>query len=199
MTHSGQLRKHRESLPITKSRVISLKKMDWKGTAELVGIAAIVASLIFVGLQMRQEQEIAQAQAFVDAAAVVTDLNQYIENNRDVWIRGLDGAELSAEDKITFHALCRAVYLRKISHFERARRLGAGNPDMIAQIFAYDVHVYPGLRQCIDDMSEYFEERRQAFGHTSSDDSLTILVKKSLAELDRNPPPPPKIKLYYIN
>ena len=38
-----------------------MKKTDWKGTAELIGIAAIVASLVFVGLQMRQEQELARA------------------------------------------------------------------------------------------------------------------------------------------
>ena len=34
---------------------------DWKGTAELVGIAAVVASLIFVGLQLRQSEVIARA------------------------------------------------------------------------------------------------------------------------------------------
>ena len=36
-----------------------MKSTNWKDIAELVGIAAIVASLIFVGLQMRQSHEIA--------------------------------------------------------------------------------------------------------------------------------------------
>jgi len=48
-----------------------MKKTGWKDTAELIGIAAIVASLIFVGLQMRQSQAIAiadQYQARADAA-----------------------------------------------------------------------------------------------------------------------------------
>jgi len=36
-----------------------MKTTSWKEFAELVGIAAIVASLIFVGLQMRQSHEIA--------------------------------------------------------------------------------------------------------------------------------------------
>lgn len=50
-----------------------MKKTDWKDTAELVGIAAIVASLVFVGLELRQSQQIAIAgqyqqrtEAFVD-------------------------------------------------------------------------------------------------------------------------------------
>ena len=173
--------------------------MDWKGTAELIGLAAIVASLIFVGLQMRQDQEIAQAQALVDASAVVTDLNQFIENNKEVWIRGLDGAELSLEDNLTFRALCRANFLRKIAHWERARRLGVGNPDLIAQSFAYEIHVYPGLRRYFDEVIQSFDEQRSAFGHTRSDDGFTSAVEAPLAELDRNPPPPPKTKSYLVN
>lgn len=179
--------------------MISLNKVDWKGTAELIGLAAIVASLIFVGLQMRQDQGIAQAQALVDASAVVTDLNQFIENNKEVWIKGLDGAELSLEDNFTFRALCRANYLRKIAHWERAKRLDIGNPVFIAQSFAYEIHVYPGLRRYFDEVIESFEEKRSAFGHTRSDEGFTSAVEASLAELDRNPPPPPKTKSYLVN
>jgi len=36
-----------------------LKTTNWKDIAELIGIAAIVASLVFVGMQMKQSQEIA--------------------------------------------------------------------------------------------------------------------------------------------
>ena len=46
-----------------------MKIEDWKSVAELVGIAAIVASLVFVGLQMRQSQEIAIAQQYQDRSA----------------------------------------------------------------------------------------------------------------------------------
>lgn len=50
-----------------------MKAEDWKSVAELVGIAAIVASLVFVGLQMRQSQDIAIAQQYQDRAATATD------------------------------------------------------------------------------------------------------------------------------
>ena len=39
-----------------------MNKADWKDTAELIGIAAIVASLTFVGLELRQSQRIAYAE-----------------------------------------------------------------------------------------------------------------------------------------
>ena len=41
-----------------------MKKTDWKGIAELIGIVAIVASLIFVGLELRQSQMIAVASQY---------------------------------------------------------------------------------------------------------------------------------------
>jgi hypothetical protein len=39
-----------------------MKNNHWKEVAELIGIAAIVASLIFLGLEMRQQHAIARAQ-----------------------------------------------------------------------------------------------------------------------------------------
>ncbi len=176
-----------------------MKSPNRKDLIELVGITAIVASLRFVGLQMRQDQKIAEAQAYVDAAAVHTDLNQYIENNKEVWIKGLDGAELSLADELTFHVLCRTIYLRQIASWERAKRLDAGNPDLVAQSYAYDIYVYAGLRRFFDEVIESLEERRRPFGRTRGDDTFTSAVEASLAELDRNPPPPPKTKSYYIN
>ncbi len=44
---------------------------DWKSIAELLGIAAIVASLMFVGLQMRQSQEIALSQTHSERSGMI--------------------------------------------------------------------------------------------------------------------------------
>jgi hypothetical protein len=148
---------------------------------------------------MRQYQEIAEAQAYVDASALLIELNQYIENNKEVWIKGLDGAELSLADELTFQVLCRTIYFRQIASWERAKRLDAGNPDFFAQSYAYDIHVYPGLRRFFDEVIESLEEQRSAFGRTRSDDTFTSAVEAFVAELDRNPPPPSRIKSYYVN
>jgi len=57
-----------------------MSSTSWKDTAELIGIAAIVASLVFVGMQMRQDQEIARATLYQmrsdaarEARAVIID------------------------------------------------------------------------------------------------------------------------------
>ena len=41
---------------------------NWKGIAELFGVAAIVASLIFVGMQLKQTLEIAVSAAYQSRA-----------------------------------------------------------------------------------------------------------------------------------
>ena len=39
-----------------------MKSTNWKDVAEMVGIASIVASLVFVGLEMRQDHIVARSQ-----------------------------------------------------------------------------------------------------------------------------------------
>ncbi|NIU94561.1 hypothetical protein GWN15_15620 [candidate division KSB1 bacterium] len=46
---------------------------DWKEIAELIGTAAIVASLIFVGLELRQSHEIAIAAEYQERASSVIE------------------------------------------------------------------------------------------------------------------------------
>ena len=73
-----------------------MKTTHWKDIAELVGITAIVASLIFVGLQMKQSQEIAVAAQYQDRAANLNDMAlSILQSDRSLRLRGesfLEGA-----------------------------------------------------------------------------------------------------------
>jgi hypothetical protein len=58
-----------------------LKSTNWKDIAELIGMTAIVASLIFVGYQLKQDREIAIAEAFQTRAfASAEHLRAYADN-----------------------------------------------------------------------------------------------------------------------
>ena len=50
-----------------------MKATNWKGIAELVGITAIIGSLVFVGLQLKQSQDIAIAAQYHDRAALAVE------------------------------------------------------------------------------------------------------------------------------
>ena len=58
-----------------------MKSISGKDLAEFVGIAAIVASLVFVGLQLRQSHEIALSEAWQQRSAMVTDVFLSLSDN----------------------------------------------------------------------------------------------------------------------
>ena len=51
-----------------------MNSTNWKDIAELVGITAIVASLVFVGLELRQSHQIAIAAEYQERVATVIDI-----------------------------------------------------------------------------------------------------------------------------
>jgi hypothetical protein len=175
-----------------------MRQTNLKDIAEILGVIAIVLSLAFVGIQLQQDQKIAEAQAYIDSASQITELNQLIAENRGVWVRGLDGEELSREDELIFQSIYRALFVRKIAQWQRATKLNAGNPDSFAQGFAYAIHIYPGLRRAYEQMITTLEEKRSAFGRTRSDDNFAADVDTALAQLKENPPPAPTVRNYYI-
>lgn len=60
-----------------------MRPVDWKDVAELVGIAAVVAGLIFVGLQLRQSQAIAASSIYQErTGASVEAVLTMIQNDR---------------------------------------------------------------------------------------------------------------------
>ena len=53
-----------------------MQSTNWKDIAELVGIAAIVASLVFVGLQMRQDRVVARSELGAGSFESLASLRQ---------------------------------------------------------------------------------------------------------------------------
>ena len=79
------------------------KLNDW---IQIVGIFALVASLIFVGFQIRQTQEIAESEAYHNRAAAAVELQAMQASSPDFMsaiaklYAGNDG-ELTAQEKMT--------------------------------------------------------------------------------------------------
>jgi hypothetical protein len=164
-----------------------------KEVVEIVAVISIVASLIFVGMQLRQDKEIAAAQVFVESDGLVFELSQMVNENRDVWIRGLNGEELSELDEVTFESIAVAVYQRHRGIASRVTRLDTGIAGNRAKHYAYILYQHPGLRRVF--MSRVkFDEMRYA-ANSSISNPVKDRVKfdhhvlESLAELDKVAPP----------
>lgn len=165
-----------------------MKNTDWKATAELIGIAAVVASLVFVGIQLRQEQEI----AIVDTYGSVVESNvavlSLIGENPDVWEKGLLGEELSSSDEIVFSTMVRAVFSRHAQMYIRFARIGPGDPEEILQEYAYAIYKFPGLRRQWEAYNEFQDHSDSALGRSPSSLDFRFETNQYLSELDRLQP-----------
>jgi len=116
--------------------------------AELVGIAAIVASLIFVGMEMRQSQKIALADIEASFVSASVEIGSLISANSDVWARGIADEDLNDSDAAIFESILVALSDRNWSLQYQMRLLNNHeNADGVVHEFAAYLHRRPGLRR----------------------------------------------------
>ena len=164
-----------------------MKKYEWKDIAELVGIVAIVASLVFVGLQMRQEQVIALSEltASIHASRVATD--DMIATHADVWTRGNAGDELTEAEQTTYRAIMNSYYWRHFIGWNRRLAFGQQVPmDFIIAEFAVFLHNNPGARQHWIHMMEDGREKKVLLNKNYDDgvNAFQGAIFQGLSKLD---------------
>jgi len=120
-------------------------KPVWKSIAELIGIAALVGSLIFVGLQIRLEHNIAIAQIYADHDDTQIAWAQLVAENKSVWVKGLKGEQLDDDEAAIFHSLAAAYFHKENDRYRRALLISGIPPAAVTTDFAHVIHSYPGL------------------------------------------------------
>jgi hypothetical protein len=116
--------------------------------AELVGVVAIVASLIFIGVEMRQSQKIALAEIEANFVSASVELESLISDNSEVWVRGIADEELDDSDAAIFESILIALSNRNFSVQYQMRLLDRReNADANVHEFAAYLHRRPGLRR----------------------------------------------------
>jgi len=110
-------------------------------------MAAIVGSLIFVGLQVKQEQAIALSEINLSLLASQFDLNNSISDHADICARGNAGETLDESEIIIFDGLLENMAFlhrtewRQYRRFDQARYMQVPVAD-----FALHLHRNPGAR-----------------------------------------------------
>ncbi len=90
-----------------------MKSVSWKSMIEYVGIAAIVASLIFVGLQLQQERRVASIEAGFNLIESFYEQQNGVIENAAIWAKGNAGEEeLSSTEAIIYDALIQKLWAR---------------------------------------------------------------------------------------
>lgn len=175
-----------------------MKPMNWKTTAEFVGISAIIGSLIFVGMQLRQEQAI----AIVDTYGPIVESNEavlsLIGEQPEIWEKGLLGDELSTSEEIVFSGMVRAVFSRHAHMYIRFSRIGPGDPAEIMKDFAYAIYIFPGLRRQWEADYEFQNHRDAALNRSQTFLDFRFETDQYLSNLDnRKPSIPAKKQLIF--
>ena len=134
-----------------------MKNTDWKSIAELIGIAAIVASLVFVGVQLRQDRQIAYAEAVADllenGLESRSDMNQFAH----VLVKGNSGAELDQGESLIIRNIVQNEQDRVFLQNWRAQVIGRPLSNTPELKFAAFLFQNPAARDAWEEISADME------------------------------------------
>jgi len=115
--------------------------------AELAGGVSIVASLIFVGLQLRQEQQISLSEFQYQRIEILNDHRSLIMQHIDIWIAGNSGNELDQSSQEIYEMLIDNEWNRTSALESAGERLDGGSPGGLLSMFAKFLYDNAGARE----------------------------------------------------
>ena len=110
---------------------------------------------MFVGLQLRQDREIAVSQLYADWDDTRIEWARLVNENDEIWIRGLKGEELDEKERLRFDSVATAWYHMENGRFIRASRTSLATPEGVALRTAFFVRGNPGLERWWTQRYEY--------------------------------------------
>ena len=123
-----------------------MAQKNWKDIAELIGITAIVASLVFVGMQMKQSQQLAFAESAQMMRANSIEQGSLEAQHIDVWLRGNSGEELSREERAIYEILFTQKQNQWFFNWLALDRIGTEYEGVGPQSLARFLHQNPGAQ-----------------------------------------------------
>jgi hypothetical protein len=129
---------------------------DW---LQIVGLFGIMASLFFVGIQVRQTQAIGEGESATNFIGSTIAARQMLAEHADVWTKGCMGEDMSIADQAVFAQLYRA-YAQASFFAWLAARNGILDVDPASVLYAYaaNVHRYPGFASTTAEWRAWQEE-----------------------------------------
>ena len=165
-----------------------MKNSSWTDYAEIVGIGAIVASLMFVGLELRQSREIALGEGAVANAANVIEVSNALSAHAEVWVKGRSGGELNEVERVIFRNLVLNENSQRFFNWQRARQVGYDDAsDAITLNMARFLIDNPGARQVWIDQETAKERTHKVAPNRDVNFGWFDAVKTSLGILEGVP------------
>ena len=154
------------------------KVSDW---LQVGGLFGVLGGLLFVGVQLKQDRQIASTAVIAEAASRRMYWAELIGQNPDVWIKGLAGQPLSETEAVYFDALATSWELSHYSYFYNSNHMGVSTDSRFVREWALELHTNPGLLI-------WWRAFRQRVNYTSPSDieisDWPVQVEEALAQLE---------------
>ena len=96
---------------------------NWRELVELLAIVAIVASLVFVGMELRQSRAISISEGNLANAQIQIERNNAINDHSIIWTRGNSGEPLAENEAVIFQNLVRNAAIHGFMEYARLGQL----------------------------------------------------------------------------
>ena len=121
------------------------KLHDW---IQITGVFAVVASLVFVGLEVRQSSEAANDEAIIGDLQTIIGVEELVTANPDIWLRGCQGETLSPSDQMVYtHIHHSYEFLNFMRWLRGVKGVDSGSIELAIDNFAMNLYRNPGIRQ----------------------------------------------------
>jgi hypothetical protein len=153
--------------------------------AELVGMIAIVASLVFVGLEMNQARELALADSQIARIENQTSTRELLFQYANIWVRGNAGDELDDVENVIHEELVGLFWQRAFWTATSSRQFG-WDKAMSVHDFAAFLHRNPGARRAWEAQQEQMvQDRTVLVPQWRGESSLASIVRQDLEKLEQ--------------
>ena len=121
------------------------KLHDW---IQIVGLFAVVASLVFVGYEVRISGQDAVSSTLLADNEVIVAVESLVIDNADTWLRGCRGDELAPTEQLIFTRIYQAyAFTNFLRWMGDVRGVGAGREDISIDNMAMLLYRSPGLHR----------------------------------------------------
>lgn len=159
-----------------------LKLNEWASVAEIVGAAAVIISLVYVGFQVSSNTSAIRSAAANDASVAMQSWYLEMGSNReasDLWFNAMTSPEpLPAHDEFQFMMMMHAVLL------------GMQNSYLLSQEGTIDEEFREGITTALvavkdlPGMTRYWRQRRNFFHSGFADYVDGLLAREAIETLD---------------
>ena len=165
--------------------------ISFNGIANFLGVFGVIGSLVFVGLELRQDSDINQSQLLSSDQIIALEFERLVQENPIIWFKGLEGSELDENEKIIFNSMAYTQF-RVQANFHRRRLLfeeDNNNQALFSKPYAFFIYQNSGLRNWFDRLIEKRSQIDSAFNDRNELRYYPLVISNLLSILDETKPP----------